>query len=490
MVEGTPTVHCVSAKTVQRRLIPDRVLIARLDPSESVATFKGTLLPYSQEQAVEEARRCIQCARPWCVEACPIAQDCRLYLKQIADGDFQGAAETILRDNPLASCLGQVCYSYCEAACVIKKKGDPVAIRHLKRAALAHGDGHRPYLPLEWGRGEVAIVGSGPAGMTAAWHLAQRGHRVTVFESSDQLGGLMAGSIPPFRLGQDAFLEDLARLQPLGIRYRAGVVIGRDVKVEDLFELGFEAVFLGLGTHHPRRLGIPGEELEGVHSALEFLKGVVRNDRPEMDGTVAIIGGGDVAMDSARTVLRLGATRAVVLYRRTEEEMPASKEEREEAFAEGVEFQFLVSPLAFQGEGRIEEVVLQKMELGSPDASGRARPVPKEGVTRTLPAATVLVAVGQDAELGGFQDVEIQVARDGSPGGDPETGGTAMEGVFAGGGASVVHAMAAGMKGAESIIRYLEDKGGSVLRNPRDEWSQGSGLDPSKSPLDVPGPGP
>lgn len=462
LVEGAPTVHCVAVETIKRRLIPDRVPIPRLDPSESIASFDGTLMPYSREQAVEEARRCIQCARPWCVEACPIAQDCRLYLKQIAEGHFERAAETILRDNPLASCLGQVCYSYCETACVIKKKGDPVAIRQLKWAALEYGNGHRPYLPQERGQGSVAVVGSGPAGLTAAWHLAQRGYRVTVFESSDQLGGLMAGSIPPFRLAQDAFPEDLARLQPLGVRYRAGISIGRDVKVEDLFELGFEAVFLGLGTHRPRRLRLPGEDLEGVHSALEFLKGVVRGDRPEMDGTVAIIGGGDVAMDSARTALRLGATRSVVLYRRTEEEMPASEEEREEGIAEGVEFQFLVSPLSLEGEGRVEKVALQEMELGSPDESGRARPVPKEGFTRTLAVTTVLVAVGQDAILDDFQEVEIKVARDGSPGGDPETSGTAMEGVFAGGGASVVHAMAAGKQAAESIVRYLKDKSGAT----------------------------
>lgn len=460
LVGRTPTLRRVSGKAVHRRLIPHRVPISGLDASESVASFQVTRLPYSREQAVEEACRCIQCARPWCVEACPIGQDCRLYLKQIAEGDFEGAAETILRDNPLASCLGQVCYSYCEAACVIKKKGDPIAIRHLKRAALAYGEGHRLYPPLEQAEGVVAVVGSGPAGMTAAWYLAQRRYRVTVFESSEHLGGLMAGSIPPFRLGQDAFHEDLARLQRLNIRYRGGVVIGRDVKVEELFELGYEAVFMGLGTHRPRRLGLPGEDLDGVHPALNFLKGVVRNERPEMVGTVAIIGGGDVAMDSARTALRLGARRVVVLYRRTEDEMPASEEEREDARTEGVEFLFLVSPLSFRGEGRVEEVDLQEMELGPPDASGRARPVPKEGRTRTLAVTSVLVAVGQEAELEAFQDLEIQVAGDGSPRGDPDTGGTAMKGVFAGGGASVVHAMAAGKKGAESIIRYLEQKRG------------------------------
>ncbi|MCJ2531201.1 MAG: FAD-dependent oxidoreductase [Candidatus Thermoplasmatota archaeon] len=443
------------AKTVQRRLIPTRVPIPSLDPKERAATFREALLPYSREQAMEEARRCIQCARAWCVEACPIAQDCREYLRQIAEGDFEGAAETILQDNPLASCLGRVCYSYCEEACVVKKKGDPVAIRHLKWAALAYGDDGHTYSPSSRSREAVAIVGAGPAGLAAAWYLGQRGFRVTVFEASDRLGGLMTQSIPPYRLPKDVFLQDLVRMEPLDIEFRQGVVVGRDVEVEDLFEDGFRAVFLGLGTHRPRRLGIPGEGLPGVYPGLHFLKGVLRGEGPEITGTVVTIGGGDVAMDCARSVLRLGAKRSIVLYRRTVEEMPASEEEREDATSEGVEFRLLVSPVAFRGEGHVEEVWLQEMELGPPDGSSRRRPVPIEGKMATLPLASVLVAIGQEAELEGFPGVGIRVGRDGTPMGDGDSGATAMEGVFAGGGASVVHAMAAGTRAAEAIVRYL-----------------------------------
>lgn len=445
----------MSAKAVSRRLIPTRVPPPILDPKERVASFRETLLPYSREQAIEEARRCIQCARPWCVEACPIAQDCREYLRQIAEGDFEGAARTILRDNPLASCLGRVCYSYCEEACVIKKKGDPVAIRHLKRAALAYGDDTRTYTSSSQGHEAVAIVGAGPAGLAAAWYLGQRGYRVTVFEASDRLGGLMTQSIPPYRLPRDVFLQDLMRMEPLDIEFRQGVVVGRDVEVEELFEDGYRAVFLGLGTQRPRTLGVPGEDLPEVYAGLHFLKGVLRGEGPEITGTVVTIGGGDVAMDCARSVLRLGAKHSIVLYRRTVEEMPAAEEEREDAAAEGVEFRFLVSPVAFRGKGQVEEVWLQEMELGPPDESGRRRPVPIEGKMAALPAAAVLVAIGQEAELEGFSGVGIRVARDGTPTGDGDSGATEMEGVFAGGGASVVHAMAAGTKGAEAIVRYL-----------------------------------
>lgn len=440
------------------RLNPDRVPIASLSPEERVTSYEECLLLYSREEAIEEAQRCVQCAKPWCNLACPIQQDAREYIRQIAEGDFEGAVETILLDNPMASCLGKVCYSYCEDACVVGKKGDPVAIRHLKWAALAHGDGSRTYAP-EGARDEaVAVVGAGPAGLTAAWELAKRGYRVTVFEASEKLGGLVTQTIPPYRLSPATFEEDMARLEPLGIEVRTGARVGHDMSLEALLEDGFDAVFLGIGTHRPGTLNLPGKELPGVYVALDFLKAASDGDAPPIGGTVAIIGGGDVAMDCSRTVLRMGAEKSIILYRRTREEMPASEEELKEALEEGVSVNYLISPLEFRGEERVEAVVCQKMELGAPDDSGRRRPVPVEGETVTVPVDYVLVAIGQKADLEGLPDLGLEIARDGSIQADPETCATSMPGVYAGGGASIVHAMARGRRAAESIAVYLEGR--------------------------------
>ncbi len=435
---------------------PERVPIPSIKPEERVSSFGEHLLLYTMEQAIEEAQRCIQCARPWCVEACPIEQDCRLYLKQIAEGDFEGAVDTILKDNPMAGCLGKVCYSYCEHVCVIGKKGEPVAIRHLKWAALAYGDASKKYKPEAKRKEKVAIVGSGPAGLTAAWWLAMKGFGVTVFEASHKLGGLVTQTIPPYRLSAETFEEDMKRLEPLGIEFRRGVRIGEDIDLKGLFALGYDAIFLGVGTHKPWNLGVPGADLEGVYIALDFLKAVFNGEKPPISGTVVTIGGGDVAMDCSRTVLRLGAEKSIILYRRTKEEMPASPEELEDALEEGVDIRYLVSPVEFKGHGKVEEVVCQKMELGPPDDSGRSRPVPVEGEFTTVPADYVIVAIGQKADLEAFPDLGLQTDRDGSVLADPETCETTMKGVFAGGGPSIVHAMAVGQKAAESIIRYLE----------------------------------
>ncbi len=440
------------------RLIPDRVPISAVPPAERLTSYDECLLLYSREEAIQEAQRCVQCAKPWCNLACPILQDAREYCRQIAEGDFEGAVDTILLDNPLAGCLGKVCYSYCEDACVVGKKGDPVAIRHLKWAALAYGNGGRTYRREGTRDQAVAVVGAGPAGLTAAWELAKRGDRVTVFEASEKLGGLVTQTIPPYRLSHETFAEDLARLEPLGIEVRTGVRIGKDLPLESLLENGFDAVFVGIGTHHPWTLNLPGKDLPGVYIALDFLKQVFDGDPPPVGGTVAIIGGGDVAMDCSRTVLRMGAEKSVILYRRTREEMPASPEELEEAVEEGVAVNYLVSPVEFRGEERVEAVVCQKMELGPPDDSGRRRPVPIEGETVTFPVDYVLVAIGQKADLEGLPDLGLEMARDGSIQADPETCETSLPGVYAGGGPSIVHAMAQGRKAAQSIAAYLEGR--------------------------------
>lgn len=441
-----------------RRLQPEGVPIPSVPPEERACTFQESLFLYTREEAVEEALRCVQCGRPWCMEACPIDQDCREYLRQIGEGDFDGAAETILADNPLASCLGKVCYNYCEDACVVGLRGDPVAIRHLKWAALAYGNGDRPYpSPAERRTERVAVVGAGPAGLMAAWKLAHRGYRVTVFEADRKPGGLVTQVIPPYRLSPDTVPEDLARWGSLGVEFRYGIRVGVDVPLQDLRNR-FDAVFLGIGTQKPRSLPLPGADLPGVELALDFLRRVNDGARPELEGTVAVVGGGDVAMDCSRTALRLGADRVTILYRRTEEEMPASPQELEEAREEGVEVQYLVSPVEFLGTERVETVRLQRMELGAEDDSGRRRPVPIEGATETLWVAHVLVAIGQAPDLEGLPEQLGLEVRGGVIQADPETGETALEGVYAGGGASIVHAMAAGTRAAESIHRCLSER--------------------------------
>lgn len=440
------------------RLKPERVTIPSQEPHERASSFGEYVLPYSRELAMEEAQRCVQCAKPWCNLACPILQDARLYIKQIAEGDFEGAVETILKDNPLASCLGKVCYAYCETACVIGKRGDPVAIRHLKWSALEHGGGPRFYEREGRRDSRVAVVGGGPAGLTAAWELSRRGYRVTVLEASDRLGGLVTQTIPPYRLSQDTMEHDVARMEPLEIDYRMGVKIGKEITLEGLFDAGYDAIFLGIGTHKPGVLNLPGKDLPGVYIALDFLKRASKGSAPPISGTVATIGGGDVAMDCSRTVLRLGASRSVILYRRTRGEMPATEEELHDAMAEGVEVQYLVSPLAFEGDQKVKEVILQRMELGPPDDSGRRRPVPMEGETERFPVDHVIVAIGQKADLEGLPDLGLQLAPDGSVQADPETCQTSMEGVYAGGGPSIVHAMAVGRRAAASIDAYLAVK--------------------------------
>ncbi len=440
------------------RLKPDRVPIPSTEPQRRLSSFDEYLLPYTREMAIEEAQRCVQCAKPWCNLACPIVQDARLYIKQIAEGDFQGAVETILKDDMMASCLGKVCYAYCEDVCVVGKKGDPVAIRHLKWAALEYGDGNKPYRREGEREEAVAIVGAGPAGLAAARLLAEKGYKVTVFESSHKPGGLVTQTIPTYRLSADTFEEDMGRLEPLGIEFRYGVSVGTDVSLRKLLEDGYDAIFLGIGTHKPGVLNLPGSDLPGVRIALDFLKDVMDGGKPDVGDTVVTIGGGDVAVDCSRTVLRMGARESIILYRRTREEMPASDEEIEDALAEGVRILFLVSPAEFRGRGKVESVLCQVMELGEPDQSGRRRPIPVEGKYESFQAETVLVAIGQKADLEPFPDLGLQTGRDGSILADPETGATSMEGVFAGGGQSIVHAMAAGETAAEGIIAYLERK--------------------------------
>ncbi|OGS46042.1 MAG: hypothetical protein A3K66_05815 [Euryarchaeota archaeon RBG_16_67_27] len=447
------------AAAPKKKLNPVRTPIRENDPVERRGVFVETLLPYTREETILEAQRCIQCGKPWCMEACPIGQDPRTYIKLIAAGDFNGARDLILRDNPLASCLGVVCYHYCEQSCPVAKKGDPIAIRHLKRAALEYADPETPYAPAVPTNGmRVAIIGGGPAGLMNAWVLGQRGYEVTVFETTDRLGGLMSGTIPAYRLTDEVFEADVARFRGLPVRFVFNTSFPKDVDLDRLLK-EHDAVFLSIGTWKAKRLGIPGENLDGVYPALKFLKESKRGERRSIRPRVVVIGGGDVAMDSARTCLRLGAEEVTVLYRRSREEMPAADEEIKEAMDEGVKFQFLVAPKRFLGIRRLEAIELQQMILGQPDESGRRKPVPADAAPIMLRCDTAVVAVSQEADLQILPaDLGVKLGRDGALEADPKTGATNRAGVFAGGGASVVHAMAAGKRAALAMDAYLVER--------------------------------
>ena len=449
------------------KLNPVRVPIAEEPVAERVTDFREVLHAYSKEEAVLEAKRCIQCRRPWCVEACPISQDCREYIRLVAVEDFDGAARVTLKENPLATSLCKVCYHYCEDACVVKKKGVPIAIRHLKRASLEFGNDDLVYVPSAPVGQRVAIVGGGPAGMQVAWELGIRGYSVTVFEAEPRFGGLMQ-TIPSYRMTDADVEHDRARFKNLDVTFKRSDRIGGTESPETLLEKGYEAVFISIGTSAHRTLGIPGEELPGVIPALQMLKAVNRGESVTVGQNIVVVGGGDVAMDSVRTVLRLSHGGTVTLvYRRSRQEMPADPEEIHGAEQEGIRFVFQRAPVRITGTGHVEGLVVQRMELGPPDAGGRRTPVPVPGSDETIPCDTLIAAVGQKADLSGFSpSLDLKITSQGWPEGKGSGFATAIPGVFAAGGRSVVYAMGTATKAAEAIDAYLCKKRG-VQPGPR-----------------------
>lgn len=443
-----------------RKLTPHRIEMDEQPPSARKGTNEEVLSPYTPTEAQFEAMRCLYCHEPQCVAACPIGQDCREYNLEIADGNFANAAKIILRDNPLALTLSRVCYHYCEQSCVVGIRGEPVAIRHLKRAALQYGaEGDVAYETAPRKDRRVAVVGGGPAGLMVAWLLAQKGFAVTVFEAREILGGLATLTIPLYRLPRDVFEQDIERMRKLGIRFEMNARMGRDFTLDSL-RSRFDAVFLGIGTHASTGLRVPGVDLPGVEPALRFLEDAALGRRSLAPPRVAVIGGGDVAMDCARVALRLGARDVHLVYRRSREEMPASDEEVRETMDEGVVFDFLTAPVRIEGDGRAERLVCQRMELGAPDASGRRKPVPIPGSEFAMSVDTVLLAIGQGVDLSsipGAKELGISADADAVIVGLDATGRTNLPGVYVGGGTSVVHAMAAGKRAAKAMETFLED---------------------------------
>ncbi|MGB9886509.1 MAG: NADH-quinone oxidoreductase subunit NuoF [Moorellales bacterium] len=411
-----------------------------------------------------------------CQNTCPAGIDIPIYIDHIRNGRFREAYFTIKRDNPLAAVCGRVCDHPCEGRCRRGQIDEPMAIRLLKRAAtdwvLEH-EGRLPnFAPAPPNGHSVAVVGSGPAGLACAHYLALKGYRVTVFEALPVAGGMLAVGIPEYRLPRSVLEAEIRSITDLGVEIRTGVKVGKDVTLEELKQKGYQAIFLAVGAHGSQPLGVEGEELSGVYSGVDFLREVNLGRAPELAGkTVAVVGGGNVAIDAARTALRLGAKEVHLVYRRRREDMPAIPDEVEEAEQEGIKFTFLANPVRVAGEeGRVTGLVCQRQALGEFDASGRRKPVPQPGSEFVLPCEIVIAAIGQTVEPG-FESAEFERGRGGVFAVDPRTLATGVEGVFAGGDctsgpASVIEAVAAGKRAAAAIDRYLGGDGQVVPEQP------------------------
>jgi len=449
-------------------------------PEERIHNFNEVPYGYALEQAMAEASRCLRCKKPRCILGCPVEVDIPGFVAQVQEGRFHKAAQKVMETNLLPAVCGRVCpqETQCEIVCVLAKKGDPVAIGRLERFVgdweREHGDSTLPDLAPPTGK-KVAVVGSGPGGLTCAADLAKMGHAVTVFEALHELGGVLVYGIPEFRLPKHILKVEVDRLRQLGVNLMTSTVIGKLDTIEDLMaEEGFDAVFIATGAGLPVFMGIPGENLLGVYSANEFLtrSNLMRAYDPRQGDTpiahgkrVMVIGGGNVAMDSARTALRLGADHVILSYRRSRDEMPARLEEIHHAEDEGIDFELLTCPIEFRGDenGRLASAIVQKMELGEPDSSGRRRPVPIEGSEYEEPLDVAVVAVGAGANpLISSTTPDLEINKRGYIVADPSTGATSKRGVFAGGdivtgSATVIEAMGAGRKAAAAIDRYLAD---------------------------------
>jgi glutamate synthase (NADPH/NADH) small chain len=467
----------------------DRTPISEETTDERSTTFGEILHAYSKEEAILEARRCLQCEMPFCVQACPITQDCRGYLLLIAQEKFDEAAVLTLQDNPLATVLCKTCYHYCEEDCVMGGKGVPIAIRHLKRAALEHGNSNLLYVTSAPKRERVAVIGGGPAGLMAAWELALRGYPITVFEAQPFLGGQVE-TIPKYHLAGNELDLDLARFKNLDVTFRLGKRAGVDFTPESLLQEGYRAVFVSIGASDPRAMGVPGEQLPGVFSAIQFL--LAANKGPggllgRKGRKIVVIGGGDVAMDAARSAVRMDPTGEVtVVYRKTKDDMPADEEEVGGGEIEGVHFIFERAPVQILGTAAVTGVVVQAMAAGPPDARGRPTSVPVPGSEQTIPCDTVIVAVGEKADTSGLPtELNFSLANHPWPQGAREDWMTDVEGVFASGGKSVVYAMGAGTAAARAIDAYLAKKSG---RPPTPRPDAFGGPTPPSPPVGYGGP--
>ena len=465
---------------LKERMKIARVHMPELDPQVRSRNFEEVNLGLEAAGALIEATRCLACAKPSCVVDCPVGVKIKEIVALIYAGDYLAAAAKLREDNALPAITGRVCpqENQCEGGCVLGRKGAPLAIGNLERFVADYertsGQLGLPAIAPPTGK-SVAIVGSGPAGLSAAGDLVQKGHRVRVFEALHELGGVLIYGIPEFRLPKSIVKGEVDNLRRMGVEFETNVVVGKSVTIDELMQNEhFDAVFVATGAGLPRFLGVPGEHLNGVYSANEFLTRVnlmrayqvSDYDEPVYDcrdRDVIVVGGGNTAMDAVRTARRLGARSATLVYRRSEAEMPARVEEVKHARQEGVEFRMLTDPIAFLGDekGWLTQARCMKMELGAPDVSGRRSPVPIKGSEFILPVNVAIIGVGTNANpLIQSSTPDLKTTPRNYIVADPQTTRTSKRGVFAGGdivtgGATVILAMGAGRKAAASIHDYL-----------------------------------
>lgn len=455
----------------------DRVAMPMQDPKERARNFSPVALGYSEEDALTEAARCLQCKNPMCVSGCPVAVNIPTFIGHIKNREYKQAIDAIKQTNNLPAVCGRVCPQehQCESKCVLARAGRPIAIGRLERFA-ADWEGQQGDVPVQKpvSNGKrVAVIGAGPAGLTCAGDLAKQGYEVTIFEALHTPGGVLIYGIPEFRLPKDVVRREVDYVRKLGVKIETDVVIGRTLTVEDLFDEGFQAVFIGSGAGLPMFMHIPGENLNGVYSANEWLTRInlmkaykfPEFDTPVKRGRrVAVVGAGNVAMDAVRCALRLGAEKAMIIYRRGREEMPARLEEVENAEEEGVEFHLLTNPVRILGDekGNVTGIECVKMELGEPDKSGRRRPVPVKGSEFVTDVDIVVMSLGTSPNPILAKTTEGLLAETwGGLKADQSNGRTTHPRVWAGGdavtgSATVILAMGAGRQAAKDIHEYLE----------------------------------
>lgn len=457
------------------------------DPQERGRNFKEVALGYDEATALDEAARCLNCKNMPCVNGCPVNIHIPEFISKIKEGDFEGAYQVINKSSSLPAVCGRVCpqETQCESKCVRGIKGEPVGIGRLERFVADWHNSHAvtaPEVPESNGH-KVAVVGSGPSGLTCAGDLAKLGYKVTIYEALHLSGGVLVYGIPEFRLPKAIVQKEVDTLKALGVDVETNVVIGKTLTIDELFDMGYEAVFVGSGAGLPRFMGIPGESLKGVYSANEFLTRSNLMKAYNEDSTtpimhakkVAVVGGGNVAMDAARTALRLGAEKVYIVYRRSLDELPARKEEVEHAMEEGIEFRLLNNPTKILGyqnpddprdpqNGFVNGIECIKMELGEPDDSGRRRPVEIPGSEYVLDVDCVIISIGTSPNPLIKSTTEgLEVNKRGGIVVEESTGLTSREGVYAGGdavtgAATVILAMGAGKTAAKAIDEYLSAK--------------------------------